>query len=149
MLILEKSTNQDPNFLALVKQLDNGLKITDGDDHDFYNQYNGLEKIQHILVGYLDKKPVCCGAFKTIDTQVAEIKRMYTIPEARGKGLAKEVLQTLEVWAKSEGFLQLVLETGVNQHAAIKLYNRCGYNRIPNYGPYSGVVGSLCFGKSL
>ena len=149
MLILQKTTKNDPHFLQLVKELDSNLKVTDGEDHEFYNQYNGLDNIRHILVGYLDGNPVCCGAFKALEPTVAEIKRMYTRPETRGRGLAKQVIKTLEAWALSQGIRQLILETGVNQHAAIALYTQCGYKRISNYGPYTGVDGSLCFGKVL
>lgn len=149
MLFLQKTNNQDPHFLSLVKELDANLKVTDGDDHQFYNQFNSVTNVQHILVGYLNNEPVCCGAFKTISPKVAEVKRMYTRPEARGKGLAKQVLVTLEAWAASLGFEQFILETGINQQAALKLYANCGYKKIPNYGPYVGVLGSHCFGKKL
>lgn len=149
MLELKKTTNKDPDFLTLVQQLDENLKVTDGEDHDFYNQYNGLEQIHHILVGYLDNKPVCCGAFKVLSSETAEVKRMYTSPQTRGQGFAKIVLTALEHWAQDSGHEQLVLETGINQHAAIALYTGSGYNRISNYGPYKGVAGSFCFGKKL
>lgn len=133
----------------MIQKLDAELKVTDGEDHDFYNQFNGLDGIEHLLIAYLEDTPAACGGFKPFDQTTAEVKRMYTIAEARGKGLAKSVLQELENWARSLGFKSLILETGIRQHAAIALYEAAGYRRIPNYGQYAGIAESFCFKKLL
>lgn len=149
-ILLQRVDNKHPDLLKLVQQLDEELKITDGDDHDFYDQYNGLEDIKHLLLAYTENRATACGGFKAIDNATAEVKRMYTAQEARGKGLARAVLQEVELWAKQEGFERLVLETGVRQHSAIALYQKTGYQRmVENYGPYKGVAESLCFSKLL
>ena len=149
MLVLQKTTNTDPHFLMLIAALDADLKITDGEDHHFYHQYNGVEQIKHIVIGYNNSDPVCCGAFKELDAKTVELKRMYTAPIARKKGFAKQILTALEQWASSLGYKNMVLETGENQIAAVQMYSHYGYLRIPNYGQYKGVAASLCFGKSL
>ncbi|NQX76680.1 GNAT family N-acetyltransferase [Gilvibacter sp.] len=146
----QRVSNTDSDLLALVRQLDAELKVTDGEDHAFYNQYNGLEDIQHLLLVYTENRATACGGFKALNKTTAEIKRMYTAAEARGKGIAKAVLQELEIWAKLEGFQQLVLETGKRQHAAIALYESTGFKRMEeNYGPYKGLDESFCFTKAL
>ncbi|WP_407644578.1 hypothetical protein [Croceimicrobium hydrocarbonivorans] len=43
----------------------------------------------------------------------------------------------------------MILETGINQPEAIRLYEKNGYQRIPNYPPYEGVETSYCFEKVL
>ncbi len=68
----------------------------------------------------------------------AEIKRMFVLPEWRGRGVAKTILHELEIWAASEGYQEAVLETGNGQPEAVSLYGRCGYGIISNFGPYVG-----------
>lgn len=79
----------------------------------------------------------------------AEIKRMYTQPEARGRKLGRAVLDELIAWARQHGLAQLVLETGDLQAAAIGLYESAGFERIPNFGYYVGVENSWCYGLDL
>ena len=86
---------------------------------------------------------------KPFDDHSLEIKRMYVIPEFRGKGVAKLVLAELEGWAVSLNYKFCVLETGLRQPEAIALYNKNGYQRIENYGQYAGVENSLCFAKKI
>ena len=101
------------------------------------------------MLGYIGDTPVSCGAFKVLNTKEVEIKRMYTDAYYRGKGYAVQLLSALEKWAAEEGFTSCILETGTRQKAAIALYHKCGYQIIPNYGPYKGVENSLCFKKAL
>ena len=70
-----KTNPSDPHFRSLIKQLDQDLAVTDGEEHSFYNQFNGTDQIKHVLLGYLGDKAVSCGAFKIINTQEIEIKR--------------------------------------------------------------------------
>lgn len=148
-LELRKISPEHPDFLRLVKALDEELKITDGPDHLFYHQFNGLDDIKHVILGYAEKEAIACGAFKSYDQTSVEIKRMYTSTHHRGKGAAKHILGALESWAQELGFNRCILETGVRQIAAIVLYEKCGYRRIENYGQYANVAGSVCFEKKF
>ncbi|MFY0628849.1 MAG: GNAT family N-acetyltransferase [Flavobacteriaceae bacterium] len=149
MIKLIRTDNTNSDFHSLVKELDAYLKITDGDDHDFYNQYNGLEKIECVLVLYIDKEPIGCGAFKEFNSETVEIKRMYVKPTSRGTGAASKILKRLEILAKKEGYQRCILETGDRQVEAVRFYHKLGYVRIPNYGQYAEVTGSNCFEKIL
>jgi len=100
------------------------------------------------LVGRLDGKPVACGALRPMEEEgVAEVKRMYVEPEARGRGLSTRMLAALEEHARGHGFLCVRLETGTRQPEALRLYEAAGYRRIENYPPYVGNVMSVCFEK--
>jgi putative acetyltransferase len=101
------------------------------------------------VVAWLDGEPVGCGALRPMDEDAAEIKRMYVCPAARGKGISKKILHTLEVLARDFGYQVVRLETGVRQPEAIHVYEKSGYQRIANYGPYVGSERNLCFEKSL
>ncbi|OWK74972.1 GNAT family N-acetyltransferase [Flavobacteriaceae bacterium JJC] len=145
-LIRTNSDNQD--FIQLVKMLDEYLAYTDGEDHAFYDQYNKIDMLKHCVVLYEEENAVGCGAIKPYDGNSAELKRMFVIPEFRGKGYASKILSELENWAKELGFQSVILETGINQLEAIKMYDRT-FERIENYGQYKGVENSLCFKKDL
>jgi GNAT superfamily N-acetyltransferase len=103
------------------------------------------------FIAYIEDWPVGCGGWRTRDgdEQVAEIKRMYTRPEARGLGVAKAVLAAVEDSARAEGRKRIILETGVAQPEAIALYERMGYERIPSFGFYRNEPDNRCYGREL
>ena len=147
MLHLKKTNSQDIDFQELVQLLDQDLSIRDGDEHAFYAQFNTIQTLQHVVVLYQDNAAVACGAFKMYESDTVEIKRMYVRPEYRNKGLALQVLTALEMWAQAEGYTKCILETGLKQPEAIRLYEKAGYVPIPNYGQYAGVENSVCMQK--
>jgi putative acetyltransferase len=98
---------------------------------------------------YAENKPIGCGCFKLFDDKTIEIKRMFVLPEMRGKQLAAQLLQELEKWAVEEGYSKAVLETGHRQVEAIRLYTVAGYTLTENYGQYIGMEDSICYRKEL
>ncbi|WP_443216988.1 GNAT family N-acetyltransferase [Saccharothrix sp. ALI-22-I] len=110
----------------------------------------------YFAVGYVDGEPVACGGWRAHDEARdslrpgdAEIKRMYVADALRGRGLARVVLASLETTALEAGRRRMVLETGLRQPEAIKLYESSGYARIDNFGVYRHHPESLCFAKEL
>ncbi|RBY88681.1 GNAT family N-acetyltransferase [Blastococcus sp. TF02A-26] len=83
-----------------------------------------------------DGTPVGCGALRPIGPGVAEIKRMYVVPAARGRGVSRAVLAALETAAVARGWTTVRLETGTRQPEAIGLYESAGYRAIPAFGAY-------------
>ena len=79
----------------------------------------------------------------------AELKRMYVIPSARGRGLSRRILTALEDQAAEFGATSVVLETGDRQIAALGLYESSGYFRIPCFGAYAVSPSSVCLQKRL
>lgn len=146
-IVRTDSTHQD--FKDLVQLLDADLAIRDGDDHEFYHQFNSIDSLKEVVVIYDGLTAVGCGAIKFFDKYAVEVKRMFTLPEARGKGVATRALVELEEWAKELGYKKCVLETGVNQPEAIALYRKRGYLQTPNYDQYAAMEASLCFEKIL
>ena len=149
MYKLIRTNSQNKDFIDLVKLLDEDLARRDGEDHSFYAQYNKLDNINHALVLYKNNLPLSIGAIKEFGAESMEVKRMYTLSEFRGQGLAKRVLLELENWANELGYKRCVLETGKRQPEAINLYKKNGYKSISNYGQYIGIQNSLCFEKQL
>ena len=149
MIDIVRTSSKNIDFISLVNQLDADLAVRDGDDHSFYHQFNKIDHIKYAVILYENSKAVACGAVKELNTNTMEVKRMYTLPESRGKGLASIILSDLEAWARELSFEKCVLETGKKQPEAIQLYKKNGYQLIPNYGQYTGVENSVCFEKYL
>ena len=149
MLKIIRTDSQNTDFQALVRLLDKDLAIRDGDLHGYYAQFNKIDAIKNSVVAYDQETAVGCGAFKKFDDESVEIKRMYVRPENRGRSIAVEILSELENWAKDSGFKFAVLETGKKQPEAVRLYEKSGYELIPNYGQYEGLENSVCMKKSL
>jgi putative acetyltransferase len=149
MIELTRTNAEDGDFLELVEMLDAELRIRDGEEHGFYAQFNKPVGLSGVVVAYLNKVPVGCGAFKKYSDETAEIKRMFVNPDARGKRIGGSILSELESWAVGLNFSECILETGFKQPEAITLYTRSGYEVIPNYGQYEGVENSVCMRKAL
>jgi putative acetyltransferase len=146
---LQRTDSNNLDFIELVRGLDAELAERDGSEHSFYAQYNKVDMIRHVVIAYEGEQAVSCGAIKEFEPGVMEVKRMYTLPEYRGKGIADRILSELEKWAAELGCERCVLETGKRQPEAIALYTKSGYQIIPNYGQYMGVENSVCFEKSV
>jgi putative acetyltransferase len=101
------------------------------------------------LVARRDGQPVGCGAIRPFEPGVAEIKRMFVVHEARGRGVGRAILKNLETFAMNFGYRSVRLETGLKQPEAISLYQSAGYRRAPCYGPYRENPMSVCFEKEL
>jgi GNAT superfamily N-acetyltransferase len=150
MLGMSRTNSLNPDFVALVKKLDAFLTITDGDEHAFYDQFNKIDSINHVVVFHENCLPVACGAIKQMgSTNAWEIKRMFVEESMRGKGIASQVINELEKWAKELNVEKLVLETGIRQTEAVALYHKNNYQIIKNFGQYIGVENSICFEKLL
>lgn len=144
-----RTNTKNKDFINLVKELDAYLKITDEDEHDFYNQFNSIDVLKEVVVTYVDEVAVGCAAIKKIDNTIVEVKRMFVLKENRGSGVAQKLLHELEGWAIELGYTKCVLETGIRQIGAVKFYKKCTYKVTPNYGQYIGMKNSVCFEKEI
>lgn len=98
------------------------------------------------IIGYSDGVAVCCGGIKRLDAETCEIKRMYVVPEARGRGVARELLAALEVCGRAHGYTLARLDSGPKQPAAQHLYESAGYAQIANF---NGNPIATFFGEKL
>ncbi|MGK0254661.1 MAG: putative acetyltransferase [Mariniflexile sp.] len=149
MIALIRTDSGNADFVKLVHQLNEYLKMMDGEEHAFYSQYNGIESLKNVIVAYVNSEPVGCGAFKKFDDNRVEIKRMYTASEHRGIRVASKILKELESWSQEMSYSTSILETGKRQIEAVQFYKKNNYKIITNYGQYLGKENSLCFKKEL
>ncbi|MGY1740416.1 MULTISPECIES: GNAT family N-acetyltransferase [unclassified Blastococcus] len=77
-----------------------------------------------------------CGALRPLEPGAAELKRMYVVPAARGRGVSRQLLAALEAAARDRGWTTLRLETGPRQPEAIGLYESAGYRPVGAFGVY-------------
>jgi GNAT superfamily N-acetyltransferase len=90
-----------------------------------------------------DGVAVAGGGVKRLDDTACEIKRMYVVPEARGRGLGKVLLEGLEAEARRLGYRVARLDTGPQQPDAQRMYERAGYAPIENFNanPFASFWG--------
>ncbi|HXS55103.1 MAG TPA: GNAT family N-acetyltransferase [Hanamia sp.] len=144
-----RSDALNPDFIKLVKYLDEELTIRDGDNHVFYAQFDKIDNIRYTVIMYENDTPIGCGAIKKYGAGTMEVKRIYIKRENRGNGAAAIILKELESWANELGYKKCILETGTNNPEAIGLYKKNGYRVIVNYSQYAGIETSVCFEKDL
>ena len=92
---------------------------------------------------------VACGAVRRLTDEIGEVKRMYVDPTVRGRGLSRVVLGGLVSFARSVGYRELWLETGVAQPEAISLYESSGFRAIERYGQYKDDERARCYALTL
>ena len=85
------------------------------------------------IVGYEDGEAICCGGVKRLPDGACEIKRMFVVDSARGRGVARALLEALEARARALGYEIARLDTGPKQARAQRMYERAGYAPIENF----------------
>lgn len=104
--------------------------------------------IAYTVIGLDGEEPVAHAALRPFG-EALEVKKVFVAPAARGTGLSRRLMYTLEDVARERGIRSLVLQTGPLQLAAIALYEHIGYVAIPTFGAYGAIPGALCYGKDL
>jgi len=138
-LVLKPITAVTPDAQNLVEALDAELS-----QHYDAEQRHGLSLAAifqpHIrfFIAYLDDVAVGCGGIALFE-DFAEVKRMYVRPNARGRGIAQTILAHLETTARASGRNHLRLETGERQPAAMRLYERAGFQPCGAFGDYAAM----------
>jgi GNAT superfamily N-acetyltransferase len=147
-----RTTGTDPAFVELTRRLDAELWERYGDIQAAYAPHNVIV-VDHVVLAYLagEAEPIGCGCFKAFEAAepTVELKRMYVARERRGSRVGRAIVDALCEWARELGHAAIVLETGDRQPEAVRLYEGCGFSRIPNFGPYVHLANSLCFRKPL
>jgi len=149
MRIATESANQ-PEVLALIEQLDaHQMPLYAAESH------HGIEVValsQPNVIFAVARDPsgqaVACGAI-VIEPVYGELKRLFTRPSHRGRGIARSLVQWLEAQAQAHGCHLFMLETGYLQPEAIALYEQLGYSRRGPFGPYAEDPNSVFMHKSV
>lgn len=135
-----------PEAIALVNELEDHLAALypAASRHGFSVQ-KLIDQGVAFFVLRVDGRPAGCGGILLVGREFGELKRMYVRPEFRGRKLGEQLIARLAEHARAHGITTLRLETGTQQRAAIALYERAGFRRIPPFPPYFEDPHSLCF----
>ena len=94
---------------------------------------DGLEKLKIIFIIYDKDRAIACAGLKPIDDTTAEISRVYTDDNYRGKGLAKMLINKIIEIAQNQGYKKLVLDTWKDSTSARNLYKHLGFVEVPTF----------------
>lgn len=142
-------TADSTDFRELAAQLDAYYFTLVGDIQLKYAEPNRPENMNALAVAYEGETPIACGAWKAVDADTAEIKRIFVSPKHRRCGVATALIRALEEDAVRCGRRKLILETAVDTSQSHQLYFSLGYQLRDYYGSPAGAENCLCFHKEM
>jgi len=146
---IEFVTPSSGDFRMLAAKLDAYYFTLVGDIQLQYAEPNRPENMTALAVVYDGETPIACGAWKAVDGDTAEIKRIYVEPEYRRKGVATALIRALEASIAVSTRRKLILETAVDTTGSHQLYLSLGYQIRNYYGSPAGAENCLCFEKEI
>ncbi len=126
----------DTNILQLFSEHDDYMMDFLGDDKQYYTRYSENENLEKVWAVHIDNHPVGCVAYRRKADGVGEVKRLFIRNEYRGKGISKDLLKTVESYAKEQGCYTLCLDTRITLEPAVSIYRDFGFNIIFQQGLY-------------
>jgi putative acetyltransferase len=102
-----------------------------------------------LFVAREDRQAIACGALRRHADGIGEVKRMYTRPAFRSRGIGGAILAAIQDLARGDGIRRLVLETGDRHPAAWRLYERAGFTRCGPVLDYPDSPWSVFYDKQL
>lgn len=157
MLTIRPERPDQPEVAALLEQLDAYLaSLYPPEANHILDVRALLAPDVYFQVARRAGRLVGIGAFRRMSGETAtagepygEIKRMFVPPAERGQRIAEKLLNSLEDRLRTESYRWALLETGVDQHEAIRLYERCGYMRRAAFAGYPDNGLSAFYAKAL
>ena len=149
---IEAAFWDDPDVRALAREQQAEIRARYGGKDEPGTPPSAADVSVVLVARDEDGAPLGCGALRGLGDGGAEVKRMFVVPAARGRGVSKAVLGALENAARERGWTTLRLETGPRQPEAIGLYSGAGYLPIEAFGAYVGdpdAADSLFFERVL
>jgi len=149
MITIAAENPNSPDSIALMEELSETLAAITGDSGKSSFDPNDVLSVKARFVVARDQQGIAigCGAFRPLQDDVAEVKRMFA---RRGtSGIGSAILSFLETEAKNLGYAILRLETRLVNERAVSFYEKHEYIRIPNFGKYVGNAHAVCFEKKL
>jgi ribosomal protein S18 acetylase RimI-like enzyme len=130
-----------PERLAIARRLFEEYASSIGVDLGFQNFAEELAGLPGdyarprggLMLGYLDATPVGCVAFRPLAPGVAEMKRLYVRPSARGSGWGRRLVARVAADAREAGYERVRLDTLPSMGAAVGLYLAMGFREIASY----------------
>ena len=146
-----RTDGKNKDFIENCRLLDMDLDRRVGKKikRDKYTKYNQLDEINEAIVVYDGNRAIGGGAIRRYDDENVELKRVFIHTEYQGQGIGSKLVSLLIEWAIELGYKRMILETGELLVESCAVYNKLGFQVIPNYGPYVNMPESLCMAKDL
>lgn len=151
-LSIRSADPYEPGVLSLIDALDAYQRELYPAESNHLEPPSELRKSNVVFLCAAEGGAVVgCGAAKVLDgpPRYGEIKRMFVLPAARGRGVSRQLLQALEARLLARDVHLVRLETGIHQPQALRLYERMGYRRRPPFGDYTDDPLSVFMEKRL
>lgn len=126
----------DTSVLKLFSEHDDFMIDFLGEDKWCYTRYNENENIGKVWGAYVDNCPIGCVAYREKETGIGEVKRLFIRNEYRGKGISRDLLKTVESYAKEQGCHTLFLDTRITLEPAVSIYRAFGFQIVFQQGLY-------------
>ncbi len=136
----------DERILKLFSEHDDFMIRFLGDDKWCYSRYSTNENIEKVWAAFSDDLPIGCIAYRKKADGVGEIKRLFIKEKYRSNGYSKELLKTVENYAKQHGCHTLFLDTRISLEPAVTIYRSVGFNIVFQQGLY--IQMEKCIGGS-
>ena len=150
MLKVSRETPRQDDVVTLIRQSDALMQSLYPAESNHLVDIESLAAFNvHFFVARENGRALGCGAFVLGIDGHAEMKRVFVDPAARGKGVARAVMEALEREAAHLGVTLMQLETGIKQPEAIALYRKFGYVERGPFGTYKSDPLSLFMEKRL
>ncbi|MBQ8842057.1 MAG: GNAT family N-acetyltransferase [Ruminiclostridium sp.] len=133
---IELMKTSDKDILELFSEHDDYMIDFLGEDRNCYTRYNDGEQIEKVWGVYVDNNPAGCIAFRRKSEETGEVKRMFIRQEYRGKGMSRLLLDTVEKYAKEQGYTTLFLDTRITLEPAVSVYRSFGFDIVFQQGLY-------------
>jgi GNAT superfamily N-acetyltransferase len=133
---LRQVSADDPQMLRLAEALRDEVEergAHNGAARPDISLAEAIKADNDTLVAFAGRLAVGMGALRLLDTGTAEIKRMYVVPEYRGAGVAKRILEELERRKRERGLRAVRLDTNARLVEANRMYREAGYVQIEDY----------------
>jgi acetylglutamate kinase len=150
---IKEVTSDHPDFLFLKEKMEDYLDAayanTDGVRRKTYRQNDKSLELSSAYIAYDGEKPVGICGFRMKEETIAELKKVYVLPEYSRGGIASSLISLVEEIARLAGAKRMVLKTGEPLRKAVDLYLRLNYSFIDKYSPYDQDDTAICRGKHL
>lgn len=139
------------DFFTLCNELDDFLNIAIGGEskREKYKKFNHLDTMDDVIIAYAGDNAIGCAALRKYSEEDVEVKRVFVRETYRRQNVGGMLLEKLISRAKSQGYQRMILETGEFLASSVRLYQRYGFERIPNYGQYENMEESLCMALKI
>ena len=151
LITLQQMPYNHPDFIHLCDELDRFLNQAIGGEakREKYKKYNHLNTMDYVVIAYDGQQAAGCAALRKYSETEIEVKRVFVREPYRGQNIGGRMLAHLIEHAQEMGYKFMLLETGAFLDASVRLYKRCGFEQIENYGDYKDMAESLCMGRKV